>query len=81
MLCEGFLDKFFYGEETTFYSESFYKMDIEQITLTHTLTKQSVLVDVRDYYHVNNDDLLNDYEEEEEEDDDGLVNFLKSHPV
>jgi hypothetical protein len=79
MLCEGFLDKFFYGEETAFYSESFYKMDIVQITLTHTLTKQSVLVDVRDYYHVNHDDLLNDYEEEE--DDDGLVNFLKSHPV
>jgi hypothetical protein len=71
MMCEGFLDKFFYGEETTFYSKSFFKMDIEQITLTHTLTNQSVLVDVTDYYRVNHDDLLNDYEEED--DDDGLI--------
>jgi hypothetical protein len=71
MMCEGFLDKFFYGEETTFYSKSFFKMDIEQIILTHTLTNQSVLVDVTDYYRVNHDDLLNDYELEE--DDDGLV--------
>lgn len=80
MMCEGFHDKFFYGEETAFYSESFYEMDIEQITLTHILTKQSVLVDVRDYYRVNHDDLLNDYEEEDD-DDAGLVDFLNSHPV
>lgn len=35
-----------------------YKINIHHITLTHTLTKQSVLIDVDDYYHVDNDDLI-----------------------
>ena len=35
-----------------------YKMNIHHITLTHTLTKQSVYIDVNDYYHVDNNDLI-----------------------
>jgi hypothetical protein len=50
-----------------------YKINIHHITLTHTLTKQSVLIDVDDYYHVDNDDLIeyvNRYDIDDDDDDD-----------
>lgn len=76
-----FLDSFF-DEVSTYddvdadlYFESVYKMDIEQITITYTVTNQSLLVDVNDYYRVNNDDLLYFYKGVDEEFD--LLNGYK----
>ena len=82
-----FLDSFFdiisnYEKlNDKFNFESVYKMDIEQIITTYTVTNQSVLVDVKEYYRImNHDDLLIDSKkEEDEEDDDGLIVFLNSH--
>jgi hypothetical protein len=77
-----FLDSFFdevssYDDvDADFYFESVYKMDIEQITISYTVTNQSSLVDVNDYYRVNNDDLLNFYKGGDEEFDD-LLNSYK----
>jgi len=70
-----FLDRFFDDVDADFYFESVYKMDIEQITITYTVTNQSLLVDVNDYCRVNNDDLLNFYESEDKKFD--LLNGYK----
>lgn len=58
---DSFIDIILNNDEGSDYKFDFstiYKIAIDEITLTNTITKQSVLVDVNEYFNVENDELV-----------------------